>query len=76
MPRTTINLDSSVLRELKRRARKEGKSLGQLISEITATALKGEGRADERPFRWRSRRMVARVDLEDKEAVHKALESR
>jgi plasmid stability protein len=30
MPRTTVNLDGEVLRELKDRAAREGKSLGDL----------------------------------------------
>jgi len=39
MPRTTIDIDASVLRELKRLQKRAHKSLGQLISELVATAL-------------------------------------
>lgn len=39
MPRTTVDLDPSVLRDLKRRAKVEGKSLGTLISQILAPVL-------------------------------------
>ena len=75
MPRTTIDIDAGVLRELKRRQRKEGKTLGQLVSELLAVSL----RRSERPtdgLRWTARPMGARVDLEDKEAVRRALEGR
>lgn len=75
MPRTTIDIDAAVLRELERRKRTEGKTLGRLVSELLASAL---GRADEPPpaFSWTTRRMEARVDLEDKESVRKALDER
>jgi len=77
MPRTTIDIEAPVLRELKRLQKREGKSLGQLISELIAAALAREQEATEqrRPFQWTSRPMGARVDLEDKEAVRAALDA-
>lgn len=75
MPRTTLNLDASVLRELKARQRRERKPLGQLASELLAQALADEdARAPAEPLRWYSQPMHARVDLEDKEAVAAALD--
>lgn len=74
MPRTTVDIDASVLRELKQWSRKEGKSLGRLISELLAVALKSERRTEDKPFRWHSQAMVARVDLEDKEALIEMLD--
>ena len=77
MPRTTVNIDASVLRELKRRARKEGKTLGQLISEIVAAALATEAQdAGAQTLAWTSKAMAARVDIEDKDALYAALEKR
>ena len=78
MPRTTIDLDGSVLRELKRRKRGSGKSIGQLASELLARALRDPAPANSptRPLRWRSARMGARVDVEDKEGLRRALEQR
>jgi hypothetical protein len=75
MPRTTIDIDASVLRELKRRGRAEGKSLGQLVSELVAMAL-AQTPPDQSvpPFVWVSRNMGARVDLEDKEALSALLD--
>ncbi len=77
MARTTVDIEASVLRELKRLQKREGKSLGQLISELVAGALAHEeGISEEaRPFKWTSRPMGARVDLEDKEAVRAALDA-
>jgi len=75
MARTTLDLDAAVLRELKRRKRGSGKSLGQLASELLAGALHEPAPAPARAtLHWRSARMGARVDLDDPEAVRRATE--
>ncbi len=77
MPRTTLDLDNGVLRELKRRKGSTGRSLGQIASELLAAAL--EEPADkprQKGVRWRSAAMAVRVDLDDKEAVRRALDGR
>jgi hypothetical protein len=77
MPRTTLNLDAPILRELKRLQGREGKTLGQVVSELLARALSGESKpAPRAAFRWRSRRMEALVDLEDREALYALLDQR
>jgi len=75
MPRTTIDIDAAVLRELERRKRREGKTLGRLVSELLASALRREPQRSE-PFAWETRPMSATVDLEDKESLRRALEER
>jgi hypothetical protein len=75
MARTTIDIDTAVMRELKRRQAREGKPLGRLVSELLATAL--EGPENERPpdeFVWTTKSMGALVDLEDKEALRRAVD--
>jgi hypothetical protein len=76
MPRTTVDIDSAVLRELKRLQKREGKPIGRLISELVAAALFQDETAavPAPPLAWKSRPMGARVDLEDKEAVRAALD--
>lgn len=74
MPRTTLDLDPSVLSELRRRGERDGKSMGRVASEVLARAL-----ADDEPERpaldWISEDLGApRVDLEDKEAVRAILD--
>ena len=71
--RTTLDLDPNVLRELKRRQRREGKSLGQLASELLTVALAEEPKSPP-PFRWISQDMGALVDLEDKELIQRILD--
>lgn len=76
MPRTTVNIDASVLRELKRRQRREGKPLGELISELLARALResDQGAVPTGPLHWTTGAMRARVDLGDKDALHRLLD--
>lgn len=74
MPRTTLDIDPNVLADLKRRAREEGKSLGRIVTEIAAAALKEPARGRvASSFSWNSRSMGARIDLEDKDALEAAL---
>jgi hypothetical protein len=75
MARTTLDLDSSVLEQLRRRARAEHKSMGQVASERLAGAL-GEDTPDEStPLRWSTRHMgKPKVDLQDKDALWRVLD--
>ncbi len=75
MPRTTLDLDGTVLGELKRVARETGRTVGEVASELLAMALR-RPRDSETRLVWRTRRMGARVDLEDKEAVLRTLDDR
>ena len=77
MPRTTLDIDAAVLRELKRRQQRDKKTLGQLASELLARAL-AEDRVDAElpPLEWTSRPLGLKIDLEDKEALWKILDER
>ena len=76
MTRTTLDVDPTVLRALRRRGREEGKSMGQVASELLARSLAGGGAAaGAPPFGWISRNLGRpRVDLEDREAVRAILD--
>ena len=75
MPRTTLDIDSTVLRELKLRQRREHKTLGQLASELLASALAVDGDPSlPGPLNWTTAKMVARVDISDKDALNAALD--
>ncbi len=79
MPRTTIDLDGSVLEGLRRASRRQAKSMGQVASELLAPALAGPERsgAGVPAFKLRTARLgKLRVDLEDKDALWLALEER
>ncbi|MBE7519698.1 MAG: antitoxin [Thermoflexaceae bacterium] len=77
MARTTLDIDPSVMGEIRVLAARRHKAIGEIVSELLAEALAGV-RAGEPActpeFRWSSREMGALVDLEDREAVWAALD--
>jgi len=73
MPRTTIDIDASVLLELKHRQRREKRPLGELASELLAEALSARA-AERQTLRWAAQPMGALVDIDDKEALRRALD--
>jgi hypothetical protein len=77
MSRTTIDIDPTVLRALKARQRREGKTLGRLVSELLSSAMQADGNAPPAPapLAWSSRPMRALVDLDDPEALRRALDA-
>ena len=78
MTRTTINLDTPLLEELKELQRKERKPLGVLVSELVAEALtrRSERPSPHRRLRWTTRAMGARLDISDKEALYAILDEK
>jgi plasmid stability protein len=75
MPRTTFDLDASVLADLRRRAATEGKSMGQVASELLARSLDEKEPTESRPLAWARKDMGPfKIDLEDKEAVWSLLD--
>jgi hypothetical protein len=75
MTRTTLDLDSSVLEQLRSRARAEHKSMGQLASERLAVTLRQDTPVELAPLRWPSRPMgKPKVDLQDKDALWRILD--
>jgi hypothetical protein len=77
--RTTIDLDPTVVKELKRRSKGAGKSMGQLASELLATSLKDQDShpRDAGRLAWIAKDLGQPfVDLEDKEAVRALLDVR
>lgn len=75
--RTTLDIDDPVLRQLRRRQKGSGKTLGQLASELLAQALaeapQAKGAAE---LPWTSRAMGALLDVADKDALYRALDER
>ncbi len=76
MPRTTLNIDAPILRDLKQLQKEEKKSLGRLVSDLLAWAIRARKKEEPTPapFVWHSRPMHARVNLADKEAVWSILD--
>ena len=75
MARTTIDLDPAILRELKRRGMREGKSMGQVASELLARAVAEPIDVPSPPFEWHSASLgPTLIDIEDKEALRRVLD--
>lgn len=76
MPRTTLDLDGTVLRQLRLRGRRQHKSMGAVASELLAKALADdESTTQASEFGWRSADLgTPSVDLEDKDTLLDALD--
>ena len=74
--RTTVNIDDFILKDLKKLQQRGGKSLGRLISDLLAQALRERksAKASAKPARWIAKAMGSRVDLADREALYRTLE--
>lgn len=73
--RTTVDIDAPILREVRALQAREGKSLGRLVSDLLARALEQDSpHAASSPREWFAKPMQARVDLMDKESLHRALD--
>jgi hypothetical protein len=75
--RTTVDIDEPILADLKRLQRREGKSLGRLVSDLLAQALaddRGASKAASRKFNWVTRPMGSRFDLADTQVLYDAMD--
>jgi plasmid stability protein len=76
VPRITIDLDLPVIDWLRRRAIREGKSVGQVASELLACAVAEQSAEPAPEFTWVSADLgLSVVDLENPEAVLRVLAS-
>ncbi len=73
--RTTINIAAPILEELKRIQKKDGGTLGELVSRLLAEALQARSvDHTDHELDWISHSMRARVDLADNEAVYATMD--
>jgi len=73
--RTTLDIETPLLKDLRELQRREGGTLGELVSRLLAEAL---ARRPKRPvaagLEWTARPMGPRVDLADKDVVYAVLD--
>lgn len=74
--RTTLDLEKPVLDGLKALQRKEKTSLGKIASRLLAEGLSRTAARSQTPptFCWSSAPMRAKVDLSDKDALHRLMD--
>ena len=78
MARTTIDIDTPILRDLKKLQKREGKSLGTLVSELLSEALARHGSPPTGvpAFEWHISEGPLLVDPLDKEALAAILDEK
>ncbi len=75
MARTTIDIDDPILNEIRAIQKREGRSMGKVVSQLLAEALNKQKNSTNTPkFKWISRPMRSHVDLTDKEEVYRILD--
>ncbi len=77
--RTTVDIELPILKELKAFSKQHHFSLGQAVTSLLAEALSAhkakEKKKSPSPFKWYSQPMGAKIDLSDKEALHRILDA-
>ena len=77
MARTTLDIDTPILKELKALQKREKRSLGQMVSNLLAEALAHRTRKrGKMELSWTSKSMRARFDLEDKDTLYAVLDEK
>jgi hypothetical protein len=75
MARTTIDIDNPILKEIKNLQKKDGRSIGKIVSQLLAEALnQHKTTAKAHRVKWASRSMGALLDLSDKDTLYKILD--
>ena len=75
MARTTIDIDDPILKEIKAIQKREGRSMGKIVSQLLAEALVEQmNSAKTQRFKWNSRPMRPLVELSDKDEVYRILD--
>jgi len=73
--RTTLDIEAPVLKDLRELQRREGGTLGELVSQLLAEALARRPKKPVAPeFEWTAKPMGALVDLADKDVVYAILD--
>lgn len=75
MARTTIDIDDPILKEIKAIQKREGRSMGKIVTQLLAEALIKQKTSAKTPrFKWISHPMRSLVDLSDKDEVYRILD--
>lgn len=69
-----MDLDPAVLDALRRRAKDEGKTIGQLMSELLAPVLK-EPTKPSADWHWGTDDLGVLIDIDDQDALWKVLDA-
>ena len=77
MARTTVDIETPILEEIKRFQKKDGRTLSRIISQLLAEALVNKKAKTTLPtIKWTSRPMKALINLSDKDTLYRILDGR
>lgn len=75
MAKTTVDIDDRLLREIKALSRKEGVSMKEALERLVATGLSSlKQKPREKKLAWKSSPSIALINIQDKDALYKALD--
>ncbi|MFW5811169.1 MAG: antitoxin [Thermodesulfobacteriota bacterium] len=75
MARTTIDIDTPILEEIRAIQKREKRSMGKIVTQLLSEALAVRKSPSKPPtFKWVTKSMNAQVDLSDKDALYAILD--
>jgi hypothetical protein len=74
--KTTLNIDDQVMKELKREAARQGRTMSDLVETALRLLLRAQRTAGEAPPLPSFRSGGAFVDIADRDALYQAMEGR
>jgi hypothetical protein len=72
--RTTLDIEAPLMRELREIQKREGGTLGELVSRLLTAALARRPKKRASDLEWTAKPMGALVDLADKDVVYAILD--
>jgi Arc/MetJ family transcription regulator len=74
--KTTLNIDDSVMAELKREAARQGRTMSEMVETALRLLLRAQRKREPMPALPSFRSGGALVDIADREALYHAMEGR
>jgi Arc/MetJ family transcription regulator len=74
--KTTLNIDDTVMAELKREAARQGRTMSELVETALRLLLRSQRKRGSIPALPRFRSCGALVDVADRDALYQAMEGR
>jgi hypothetical protein len=74
--KTTLNIDDTVMMQLKREAARQGRTMSELVETALRMLFRAQRKRDEIPSLPSFRSGGALVDVADREALYQAMEER
>ena len=74
--KTTLNIDSTVMAQLKREAARQGRTMSELVETALRLLFQSRKRASDLPALPTMQSGGALVDVADREALYQAMEGR